>query len=332
VSAALPQALLSIQKLSVEFKKDGRLSRAVNDLSFDVRRGESIGIVGESGSGKSVTALSVLRLLKPQTSVTKGRILLEGRDILLIPESEMSRIRGRRIAMVFQEPMSALDPAFTIGSQINETIRAHFKATRTEAREKAIEMLDLVGISSPRLRYDNYPYQLSGGMRQRVMIAIALACEPDILIADEPTTALDATIQAQIIDLMVSLTSRTDTALILITHDLAVVSQACGRIITMYGGALVEDGPARDVLRRPLHPYTSGLLGAMPGSAPPKTLLRSIPGRLASNRSGVGCNFRERCTHSQPRCMEEQSISSDGVHAALCCRAKELTLPGAEAT
>ena len=329
MSEAVPPFLLSIQKLTVEFKKDGRLTKAVSDLSFDVRRGESVGVVGESGSGKSVTALSILRLLKPQTSTTTGRILLDGRDILLLPGREMSSIRGRRIAMVFQEPMSALDPAFTIGSQISETIRAHFRVTRPEAREKAIEMLDLVGISSAHLRYDNYPHQLSGGMRQRVMIAIALACQPDILIADEPTTALDATIQAQIIDLMVNLTARTDTALILITHDLAVVSQACGRIITMYGGALVEDGPARDVLRRPLHPYTSGLLGAMPGSAPPKALLRSIPGRLASNRSGTGCGFRERCTYSQPRCAEPQSMTA-GVHAALCCRAEELVLPGAE--
>jgi peptide/nickel transport system ATP-binding protein len=330
LSIAAPPLLLSIRNLSVEFKREGRLTRAVSDLSFDVGRGESIGVVGESGSGKSVTALSILRLLKPQTSVTTGRILLEGRDMLPLSEADMSRIRGRRIAMVFQEPMSALDPAFTIGSQISETIRAHFAVSRSQARERAIEMLDLVGIPSARLRFDDYPHQLSGGMRQRVMIAIALACEPDILIADEPTTALDATIQAQIIDLMVNLTARTNTALILITHDLAVVSQACGRIITMYGGALVEDGPARDVLRRPLHPYTSGLLGAMPGSAPPKSRLRSIPGRLASNRSGSGCSFMERCTYSQPRCAEPQFMSA-GAHAARCCRADELALPGAEA-
>jgi len=329
LSEAAHQRLLSIQKLGVAFKKNGKLTKAVSDFSLDLGRGDSVGVVGESGSGKSVTALSILRLLKPQTTVTTGRILFEGQDILSLSEGSMSKIRGRRIAMVFQEPMSALDPAFTIGSQISETVRAHFKVTGSEARERAVEMLDRVGISSARQRYDNYPHQLSGGMRQRVVIAIALACEPDILIADEPTTALDATIQAQIIELMVNLTSKTNTALILITHDLAVVSQACRRIITMYGGALVEDGPAREVLRRPLHPYTSGLLGAMPGSAPPKSRLRSIPGRLVSNSSGHGCSFRERCSYNQPRC-EASQVMSAGNHAVRCCRADELTLPGAD--
>ena len=302
--------------------------QVVHDLSFSLGPGEFVGVVGESGCGKSVTALSILRLLPERDSRIGGEIRFEGRDLLALSEREMAQIRGRRIAMVFQEPMSALDPTFVIGEQIAETIRAHFPLGRAAARERAIDMLDRVGIPAPRQRYHSYPRELSGGMRQRVMIAIALSCEPSLLIADEPTTALDVTIQAQIIDLMLGLAEQSQTALMLITHDLSLVSGACSRVLTMYGGVLVEDGRVESVLRQPRHPYTSGLLRAMPGLAAPKSRLPSIGGRVLATRDGDGCNFRDRCLHQQPRCAHPQPMRELG-HAVRCCRAAELVLAGA---
>jgi peptide/nickel transport system ATP-binding protein len=244
----------------------------------------------------------------------------------------MQAIRGRSIAMVFQEPMSALDPVFTVGQQISETIRTHFRVGAQEARERALAALADVGIPLPARRYDEYPHQLSGGMRQRAVIAIALSCEPKLLIADEPTTALDVTIQAQIVDLLLNLTEKRGTALLFITHDLGVVAEACSRVITMYAGEVVEDAAVDDVLAHPQHPYTSGLLRSIPRLSAPKSLLPAIPGRVpALSDLQPGCRFAPRCTYALPACAEAQSLRGQASHRVRCGRHAELSLPGAVA-
>ncbi len=271
--------LLSVRGLGVRFKTAQGIWQATRRIDFDVAPGERIGIVGESGCGKTITGLSILRLLPGNFAGLDGRILFDGTDLASCSARQMRAIRGKRIAMIFQEPMSALDPVFTVGHQIAETLRVHSDVSYEEARAKTLEMLRRVGIASPERRIDDYPHQLSGGMRQRVMIAASLICGPELLIADEPTTALDVTVQAQILELLRDISETSKTALMLITHDLGVVAETCTRMITMYAGEVIEDATVDEALVRPLHPYTSGLLRSLPHLSPRHGRLPSIPGR-----------------------------------------------------
>ena len=330
-SANQAARLLEVRNLSLSFAtSDGDLP-IIRDVNFSVARGERVGIVGESGCGKTVTGLSLLRLLPAQSARLSGQILFEGRDLASLSAREMRAVRGRDIAMIFQEPMSALDPVFTVGDQISEAYRTHFPVSRAEGRERAIAALAEVGIPAPERRCDEYPHQLSGGMRQRVMIAMALICEPKLLIADEPTTALDVTVQSQITDLLRALSERTGTALLFITHDLGVVAETCTRMITMYAGEVVEDSPVDDVLIRPRHPYTSGLLRSLPSLSPRRSALPSIPGRVPSpGAMPAGCRFQPRCPYAIEPCGERQPMIELGpLRRANCCRAVTMTLPGA---
>jgi peptide/nickel transport system ATP-binding protein len=324
------QPLLSVRDLSVAFHDGDHWLQMLNNVSFDVAPGEIVGIVGESGCGKSLTALSILSLLPRRGCARTGQILFEQRDLVPLGEAAMRKVRGRHIGMIFQEPMSALDPVFTVGDQITETVRTHFSVSRREALDRAVEGLGAVGIPSPRNVAAMYPMSLSGGMRQRVMIAMALVCEPKLLIADEPTTALDVTIQAQIMDLLIELSTRTGTALLFITHNLGLVAESCARMLTMYAGQVVEDGPVDDILSRPLHPYTAGLLGSLPQAAQRKSKLPSIPGRVPSgNDMPAGCRFNPRCSYAQPPCREPQVLVARGARHVRCWRHDQLTLPGA---
>ncbi len=293
-------ALLEVDRLQIHFRTPGGINRAVDGVSFHVEEGETLAIVGESGCGKSVTSLSILRLIPDPPGRIAGSIRFQGRDILSLSEREMRAIRGNEISMIFQEPMSSLNPVLTIGRQISETLRLHQGLERAAAETRAEGMLSLVGIPEPRRRLRNYPHQMSGGMRQRVMIAMALACNPKLLIADEPTTALDVTIQAQILDLMLDLKRRTGAAIILITHDLGVVAEVAERVVVMYAGRKVEEAPVAELFRTPRHPYTRGLLGAVPrlGAATGDTDRRlvEIPGLVPQlTRRIEGCIFAERC-------------------------------------
>ena len=288
-------ALLAVEHLTTGFDVDGKFLPAVIDVSFALQQGETLCLVGESGSGKSLTALSIIRLVHPPGRIARGRVTFRGRDLLGLSEPEMRRIRGAAIGLVFQEPMTALNPVFTIGSHIEETLRAHGRATRRSARQRAIELLDVVRVPEPARRIDEYPHELSGGLRQRALIAMALACEPAVLIADEPTTALDVTIQAQILDLLRQLKERLGLALLLITHDLGVVAEMADRVCVMYGGRIVEEAPARALFVDPKHPYTQGLLSSMPGGAP-GSRIPSIPGTVPPlGHLPPGCSFTPRC-------------------------------------
>jgi ABC-type dipeptide/oligopeptide/nickel transport system ATPase component len=263
------EALLRVEHLTVTFETASAPVVAVDDVSFSIAQGETLGLVGESGSGKSVTAFAILRLLQPPGRITGGRVLFQGRDLLALKEREMREIRGAGISLIFQEPMTALNPVMTVGAQIGEALTVHGKASRRDARDRAVELLDAVRIPDAAQRVRDYPHQLSGGMRQRVMIAIALACRPPLVIADEPTTALDVTIQAQVLDLMRDLKARLNLALLLITHDFGVIAEMADRVAVMYKGRLVEEGPVRQILRQPRHEYTRTLLAAVPGMPPP---------------------------------------------------------------
>jgi peptide/nickel transport system ATP-binding protein len=331
-AAAGADALLAVRDLSIAFQTDHGDVPVTRNISFTLAPGERLGVVGESGCGKSVTGLSLMRLLPASTARVSGEVLLEGRNLLTLPERQMRRVRGASIAMIFQEPMSALDPVFTIGHQIAEAYLSHFKASRAEARERAIAALDQVGIALPSRRHDDYPHQLSGGMRQRVMIAMALICQPRLLIADEPTTALDVTVQAQILKLLRDISEQTGTALLFITHDLGVVAETCTRMLTMYAGEVVENAAVDDVLLRPRHPYTSGLLRSLPRLSERRAALPSIPGRVPSPQAmPPGCRFAPRCAHAQPACEAPQELREleQPAHAVRCCRAADLVLPGA---
>ena len=300
-------SVLEVQDLSVRFDTDDGQVHAVDRLSFSLGEREVLGVVGESGCGKSVSFMSLLRLL-PETAVVEGRAEFDGVDLLRAPASRLRRIRGRDIAFVFQEPMTSLNPAFKVGNQIGEVLRRHLGLSRGEARRRTIELLELVRIPAPERRVDEYPHQLSGGMRQRVMIAMALACDPKILIADEPTTALDVTIQAGILDLMRDIRERLGTAIVLITHNLGVVADVADRVIVMYAGRKAEEAPVHELFAQPQHPYTNGLLGAVPrpGVAGVRGRLREIPGRVPSLASlPQGCAFAPRCPRADDRTRSE---------------------------
>jgi ABC-type dipeptide/oligopeptide/nickel transport system ATPase component len=262
------EVLLSVEHLTVTFETGASPVVAVDDVSFSIAQGETLGLVGESGSGKSVTAFAILRLLQPPGRVGGGRVIFQGRDLLALSEREMREVRGAGISLIFQEPMTALNPVMRVGDQIAEALTVHGKATRRDAKDRAVELLDSVRIPDAARRVRDYPHQLSGGMRQRVMIAIALACRPPLVIADEPTTALDVTIQAQVLDLMRDLKARLNLALLLITHDFGVIAEMADRVAVMYKGRLVEEGPVRQILRQPRHEYTRTLLAAVPGMPP----------------------------------------------------------------
>jgi peptide/nickel transport system ATP-binding protein len=324
--------ILDVKNLKTVFFTNSGLFKAVDDVSFNVRRGETLAIVGESGCGKSVSALSIMRLVPdPPGKIVSGSVTLEGKDLLALDEEDMRGIRGNRMSMIFQEPMTSLNPVMRIGDQITEAVRLHQNKTAKEAWVRAVEMLRLVRIPEPERRAREYPHQLSGGMRQRAMIAMALACRPVLLIADEPTTALDVTIQAQILALIVDLQKELGTGLILITHDLGVVAQTAQRVIVMYAGKKVEEASVDDLFADPRHPYTRGLMASMPAvislGAKTDVRLTEIPGMVPSlTNLPEGCAFAPRCPLAIERCRQEYPPLQDfgGHHRAACWRAAEL--------
>jgi peptide/nickel transport system ATP-binding protein len=298
-------ALVSVEKLSVRFVSPEATVCAVNGASFTLERGEVLGILGESGSGKSVTLRALMRLLPPRTARIEGKVMIAGRDVMALDSAGLARMRGGEVAMVFQEPMTALDPVFTIGQQIAEALRRHDGLSETQARARALELLEMVQIPSAQRRLDAYPHQLSGGLRQRAMIAIALSCRPSVLLADEPTTALDATVQIQILLLLRALQRDLGMAMIFVTHDLGVAAEVSDRIAVMYAGRFVETGTAAEIVRRPRHPYTEGLLASTVHSAVPGARLDTIPGAPPDlTRLPPGCSFAPRCRYAEPRCSE----------------------------
>ena len=296
--------LLEVKSLCTSFLTDAGEVRAVDHVSFSIEAGKLMGLVGESGSGKTATVLSVMRLLPETARITEGEILFEGKNLLTLPEPEMRGIRGARIAMIFQKPMTSLNPVFTIGSQVGEAVRLHQHTKRRETHERAIEALRLVGIADPERRINDYPHQLSGGMRQRVMIAMALSCNPRLLIADEPTTALDVTIQAQILDLVRELQERLKLAVILVTHDLGIVNEYADDVTILYAARVMEQTSASELFRNPLNPYTKGLLGSSPGiDGKPRRRLQAIPGTIPSAlKPPAGCRFHPRCPIAVAQC------------------------------
>src|ERR1051325_4746882 len=301
--------LLEVNNLRTHFPTRRGLVRAVDGVSFYLDRGELLGLVGESGCGKSMTALSVMRLIAPPGKIVEGEILFDGQDLLKLSDAEMRQMRGDDIAMIFQDPMTSLNPVFTVGEQIAEALRLHRNLSRKEARKAAVAAMREVAIPDPELRADDYPHQLSGGMRQRVMIAMALACDPKVLIADEPTTALDVTIQAQILELLDNLRKTRELAVLLITHDLGVVAEVADRVAVMYTGKIVEESPVAELFARPKHPYTEGLLRSVPKLTEKHVAkaerLQTIEGTVPKPTNlPEGCHFAPRCTHRMPRCTE----------------------------
>jgi len=305
----MTDSLLRVEHLVTSFRTDRGLIRAVDDISFSINKGQTVGLVGESGCGKSVTSLSILRLIQspPGRIEPSSKIIFGGEDIVKLSEPQMRGLRGNRISMIFQEPMTSLNPVFTIGDQIGEVFRIHRGASKKEARERSIEMLRLVRMAAPEQRVDEYPHQLSGGMRQRIMIAMALACRPELLIADEPTTALDVTIQAQILDLMANLQRELNMAILLITHDLGVVAEVCDYVIVMYAGKIAEQGSVEAIFRAPTHPYTVGLLNSIPRLGHKTEYLPTIEGTVPSLANlPQGCRFQDRCKHVHAKCREQE--------------------------
>lgn len=327
--------LLKVKNLSTSFFTHSGEVKAVRSVHFSLNKGEVIGIVGESGSGKSVTSMSIMGLIKNPGKIVDGEILFKGKDLINKSKKEMLSIRGNEIAMIFQDPMTSLNPLYTVGQQMIDVIRKNENSSKKKAREKAIEMLTLVGIPSPEKRIDGYPHEFSGGMRQRVMIAMALSCKPDLLIADEPTTALDVTIQAQILDLMKDLKEKTNTSIILITHDLGVVAEICSKIIVMYGGMIMEEGTVREIFYNPKHPYTEGLLKSVPRlDLDKRERLVPIQGSTISLLNPPeGCPFAERCPYSLDICSKKcpPYFDIDRNHRAMCWlnEEKNNTLKGA---
>jgi oligopeptide/dipeptide ABC transporter ATP-binding protein len=329
--------LLEVRSLTTEFVTRGGVVRAVDGVSWDVAEGETVALVGESGCGKSVSALSVMRLVAaPAGRIIGGQVFFKGRDLLALSEEAMRRVRGREIAMVFQEPMTSLNPVLTIGRQLTEGLEIHLGMTRGEARQRAVEVLATVGIPDAARRLSQYPHQFSGGMRQRIMIAAALACNPALILADEPTTALDVTIQAQILELMRDLSRRFGVAMLIITHNLGVVARYADRMNVMYAGRIVERGSARDLYRRPRHPYTLGLLRSVPRlDEPRRARLEPIEGQPPDlTRLGAGCAFAPRCTFRVERCRVERPVlaPADGEgHVTACWEAARLARAPARA-
>ncbi len=327
-TSASADTILEVHDLVTTFDTDAGRLTAVDGVSFNVRRGRTLGIVGESGCGKSVTALSIMRLLpQPMGRIQGGRILFDGRDLVTLPADEMHEIRGGRIGMIFQEPMTALNPVHSIGRQLSEVFLLHRTKDKAEAWRRGTDMLRKVGIPAPEVRMGEYPHQLSGGMRQRVVIAMALACEPAVVIADEPTTALDVTIQAQILELMQSLQRDMGLAIVLITHDLGVIAETCNDVVVMYAGRVAEAGPVKDIFDHPSHPYTRGLLDSIPLlENPRKTRLNVIEGMVPSLKDlPVGCRFQNRCPFRIDRCSTAPALESVAPgHEAACHRWREL--------
>lgn len=330
VSAESSPALLEVEGLQIEFAGQSGRTTVVDDVSFRVQQHETVGLVGESGSGKTVTMLSILGLIGRSGRVARGSVRFKGRELLGLPTSELRNIRGDQIAMVFQEPMASLNPAFTVGDQIAESVRQHRQSSKKASWTRAVEMLDLVGIPSPARRARDYPHNLSGGMRQRVMIAIALACDPELLIADEPTTALDATIQSNILQLLRDLQVEFGMAMVLVTHDLGIVADSCQRVLVMYAGEIIEAGPVEKCFDRPLHPYTEGLLRCMPQVGDGARLC-SIEGTVPSPSAlPSGCRFHPRCNYvEQGTCTSRRlGLAGDADHLTRCVRSGELSLRG----
>ena len=323
------EVLLDVQDLAVEFDTEAGRVRAVDGVSFSVRAGQTLGIVGESGCGKSVTALSILRLLpQPMGRIAGGRILFRGEDLTKLPAEAMHKVRTGQIGMIFQEPMTALNPVHRIGKQLSEAFLLHQDISPRTALERSVEILEKVGIPSPEVRVSEYPHQLSGGMRQRVVIAMALACRPSLVIADEPTTALDVTIQAQILELMKALQDEMGMSIILITHDLGVIAEACEDVLVMYAGRVAEMGSVEDIFHRPSHPYTQGLLDSIPRlDYPRKTRLKTIEGMVPGLMDlPAGCRFNNRCQYKQDRCVAEAPALAAVAagHGVSCHRWREL--------
>ncbi|HEX6393276.1 MAG TPA: ABC transporter ATP-binding protein [Acidimicrobiales bacterium] len=324
--------LLSVSGLEIQFLASGKWTAVAEDVSFDVRGGETLGLVGESGCGKTVTSLAVMGLIPSANGrVTGGSVMFDGRDLLSITPDELRQVRGDRIAMVFQEPMTSLNPSYTIGQQISFAVRAHRQVSKAAARARAVEVLDRVGIPDPSRRVDDYPHTFSGGMRQRAMIAMALACEPDLLIADEPTTALDVTVQAQILELLRSLKDESGMGMLFVTHDLGVVADICDRVAVMYAGQMVEQAPTDRIFARPRHPYTEGLLASMPQWSVPGRQLAVIPGRVPpAGEMPSGCRFRSRCSYAVATCEHAIELADVGNGASVRCACREeLALKGA---
>ncbi|MHB9052125.1 MAG: ABC transporter ATP-binding protein [Thiomonas delicata] len=315
---------LRVDDLCVNFRHDGEDVRVVENVSFEVRHGEILGLVGESGCGKSVTSMSLLRLLaSPPAQIVAGSALFDGVDLLRLSEKRLRALRGNRIAMIFQEPMTSLNPLYTVGYQLTEVLRLHRGLNRLDALPIVVDMLRQVGLTAPERRLHQYPHELSGGIRQRVMIAMALLCGPDLLIADEPTTALDVTIQAQILALLRDMNQRYGAGILLITHDLGVVAEMCQRVMVMYAGHIVEQAPVRALFSSPRHPYTHGLLRSIPRLESAREPLPTIPGSvLPPGKRGVGCHFAGRCDRATPRCSTEAPTltadTSDAQHQFAC--------------
>ncbi|MFA5478498.1 MAG: ABC transporter ATP-binding protein [Candidatus Muiribacteriota bacterium] len=316
------EELLKIENLKTYFYSDEGVGKAVDGVDITINKGEVMGIVGESGSGKTVTAMSVLKLIQEPGKIAGGKIIFEGENLLEKSEKDMRKIRGNKIAMIFQEPMTSLNPVFTIGDQIGEAILLHQNVNKEEAREKTIEMLKLVGIPTPEKRIDDYPHQFSGGMRQRAMIAMALSCNPSLLIADEPTTALDVTIQAQILDLMIEAKNLVGTAsIMLITHDLGVVAETCDKVTVMYCGKVMEQAAVRDIFRDSMHPYTIGLMNSVPRVDKKGKKLYTIPGIVPNiNDLPAGCKFCTRCEKADDKCrqVEPELVEKKPGHFVRC--------------
>jgi oligopeptide/dipeptide ABC transporter ATP-binding protein len=315
--------VLSVTDLEISFATESGRYTVVEGVSFSINSGEVLGLVGESGCGKSVTAMSLVSLLpSPPSHREKGSIKLSGKEIAGLPESELQKIRGAEVGFIFQEPMSSLNPVLTIGYQLSEALLLHQKINKKQAHEKAVEMLNLVGVSDSELRTEQYPHELSGGMRQRVMIAMALMCSPKLLIADEPTTALDVTIQAQILDLLNSLRSKLGMAILMITHDLGVVAETCSQVVVMYAGRIIERGPVAEVFANPKHPYTKALIASSPRGAERQSLLPTIPGIVAAPADRkVGCSYAPRCPLVTEKCRADKPMLTADPHAVECWHA-----------
>lgn len=326
----MDDTLIKVKNLQISFKYDGVMTPVIRGVSFDIKRGETLGMVGESGSGKSVTSREIMRLIAtPPARIDSGEILFEGRDILKMSDDELRSIRGNRISMIFQEPMTSLNPVYTCGDQIMEVIRLHKGVSKKEARQMAIEMLREVGVQSPETRVDCYPHELSGGMRQRVMIAMALSCSPTLLISDEPTTALDPTIQAQILQLIKDMKKKLNMSVLFITHDLGVVAQNCDRVVVMYAGKIVEVAEVCELFDHPAHPYTQGLIMSIPKMSSDVEELYSIDGSIPSFGSlPGGCTFGPRCPYFTEECTKSEPVLKDigGGHLCACHRRSSGTL------